>query len=25
VWKQEDYEKVRQDAIDTYHSSPWEL
>ena len=25
VWKQEDYEKVRRDAIDTYHNSPWEL
>jgi MraZ protein len=25
VWKQTDYEKVRQDAIDTYRKSTWEL
>jgi len=25
VWKQDDYEKVRQEAIDTYRKSRWEL
>lgn len=25
VWNQEDYEKIRRDAIDTYRKSTWEL